>query len=70
MNDIELKISCPFCSERTDLLINKFAYARWQKGMLVQDAFPKRSATDRETLISGLCEKCQDEYLTPPNELP
>lgn len=37
------------------------AYEAWQMGMCIQNAWPDGSATDRETLISGICPVCQKE---------
>lgn len=56
-----LKSSCVYCGKRTEVEIKSFKdYANWQEnGMLCQQAFPYLSATERETLISGLCPACQ-----------
>jgi hypothetical protein len=34
----------------------------------VQDAFPTMSATDRESLISGLCADCQATFFAEDDE--
>lgn len=52
---------CPFCKSTTWLSVPVEAYEAWQMGMRIQHAWPDGSATDRETLISGVCPKCQKE---------
>jgi hypothetical protein len=37
------------------------AYRKYEQGMAVQDAFPDRSADDREFLITGICPECWDK---------
>lgn len=51
---------CPKCNKPSYVDIPKDAYEKWQFGMLVQDAWPEGSATEHETLISGLCKECQE----------
>ena len=51
---------CPKCNKPSYVDIPKDAYEKWQFGMLVQDAWPEGSATERETLISGLCKEFQE----------
>ena len=52
---------CPCCGIGTCLALDIEAVADWRNGALAQDVFPELSATDRETIISGLCEECQSE---------
>ena len=42
---------CPFCKSITWVSVPVEAYEAWLDG----------SATDRETLISGICPECQKE---------
>lgn len=58
---------CPKCNKPSYVDIPKDAYEKWQFGMLIQDAWPEGSATEREILISGLCKNCQEGVIT--NEL-
>jgi hypothetical protein len=37
------------------------AYRKYEQGMAVLDAFPDRSADDREFLITGICPECWDK---------
>lgn len=56
---VTVSCSCPFCGKETALLVPARGYLRWQDGELIQNALPDLSASERETLISGLCESCQ-----------
>lgn len=52
---------CPFCKNVTWLSVPVDAYEAFQIGVNIQDAWPDGSATDRETLLSGICPECQKE---------
>lgn len=52
---------CPFCHANTSVTLPKDSYTRWKSGSSIQDAWPGGSATERETLISGLCDVCQGD---------
>lgn len=57
---IEIMISCPFCGEPNVIAISEEEYENYYiKGMLIQDAMPDLTATEREMLISGICPSCQ-----------
>lgn len=51
---------CPKCAQPSYVDIPKDAYERWQFGLLIQDAWPEGTSTERETLVSGLCKNCQE----------
>lgn len=51
---------CPFCGATSEIEVEDFdGFMNYQMGATVQEAFPRMSATDREKLISGMCEECQ-----------
>lgn len=52
---------CPCCGVHTYLALDIEAVDEWRNGALAQNVFPELSVTDRETIISGLCEDCQSE---------
>lgn len=57
---INAMIICPFCNSDYEVKIaNEDGYFKWVTGELIQNALPELSATDRESLISGLCPDCQ-----------
>lgn len=51
---------CPKCNKPIYVEMPKDEYERWPFSILIQDAWPEGSATERETLISGLCKDCQE----------
>ena len=57
---IEIITSCTFCGEPNVITISEEEYTNYYiKGMLIQDAMPDLTATEREMLISGICPSCQ-----------
>ena len=61
MGKIVVKVTCPFCGNESEVVVNEKDFNAWQNGELAQKAFPYLNATQREILISGLCEKCQND---------
>lgn len=55
---MSIEKKCPFCCTLTSIEVNLTKYEKWQNGESIQKAMPELSATERETLISGLCPKC------------
>lgn len=51
---------CPVCGQTAQVSIPVESYDKWRTGTLLQKAWPEGSATERETLISGLCPRCQE----------
>ena len=53
---------CPFCGKVNEIHIDPNVYIEWKfNGRSIQNVAPYMSATEREMLISGICEKCQKE---------
>lgn len=61
MNSIYVYRTCPFCGKKTQIVISQHDYDNWCNGALVNNAFPYLTATERESIISGLCPDCQKE---------
>ena len=61
MASVLITKACPFCKRRYQNVFDADAYRKWEHGMTVQDAFPDRSADDREFLITGICPECWDK---------
>lgn len=57
-----IRSTCPFCGKLNHIHALQSEFDAWQAGALVQDAFPTMSATDRESLISGMCPECQSSF--------
>lgn len=64
METIIKKIKCPFCGSTTEIAVPIDGLIAWEDGALVQNAFPRLSATERETLISGMCLSCQRDFFS------
>lgn len=56
-----IEVTCPFCSKKSTLDVDHNQYKKFVQGELVQRAFPKLKASQRELLITGMCQDCQDK---------
>jgi hypothetical protein len=63
-----IRSTCPCCGTLNHIHALQSEFDAWQAGALVQDAFPTMSATDRESLISGLCPDCQATFFADDDE--
>ena len=59
---------CPFCGHGNEVEVNEADYWDWDDGVLAQDAFPYLSASEREMLISGICNQCWDKMFREDGE--
>lgn len=59
---LNVEVVCPFCGSVSFVEVNANDFERWQSGELAQKSFPYLTASERETLISGMCEFCQEEF--------
>lgn len=52
---------CPICKNEHSVKVNFTDWDRYLNGALAQNAFPSPlyTATERESIISGLCPDCQ-----------
>lgn len=60
--------TCPFCGKTTRIEVDETAFANWQNGMLIQDALPMTTATEREVIKTGMCVACQNMIFGEPCE--
>lgn len=59
---IRFEAVCMLCDQPVAVdQLDAGAFAAWQAGAYVQDAFPRMSASEREVLVSGTHAKCFDE---------
>ena len=61
MTQISIAVTCPFCGTDHIVEVDFNGWLNYMGGMAIQRAFPKMSATDREKLITGMCEACQND---------
>ena len=59
MRNVIVEIYCPICGKAHYVEVNENAYWNWRDGMLIQNAMPDLTPTEREQLISRLCPDCQ-----------
>ena len=63
------RTTCPFCGEPAELTgLDPNAFAAWQSGVYVQNAFPGLSADQREILVSGTHGECFDQLFPEEEE--
>ena len=62
--DAWVKVTCPLCGNVTLLAVVEEDFRAWEEGALIQNVMPYMDATERETLISGLCEVCQGNFFS------
>lgn len=54
-----LVATCPSCNSKRTLYVDFNSLHSWVMGsVLVQRAFPSLSDTDREALMTGICDTC------------
>ena len=69
MFDAEVVVVCPFCHKLTTIQVVEEDYLAWKyDGVLIQNAMPYLPANVREMLISGLCNDCQAEMFSIPED--
>lgn len=54
---------CVICGVRPRVTVTRDGWTKYQKGALVQVAFPEMDADQREMLINGTHPKCWDKML-------
>ena len=54
----KVQVDCNLCSKGFILHVHEKDLADWREGKLIQDAMPYLSASERELLISNICEDC------------
>jgi hypothetical protein len=58
---VRFETRCMLCEQPVAVdRLDPEAFAAWQAGAYVQDAFPNMSASEREALVSGSHAKCFD----------
>ena len=61
LTGVKIPCKCPFCGAFYWIFSEQKNWDAYEAGALVQDAFPDLTATERESIISGICATCQDE---------
>lgn len=58
MNIIKIETTCPFCGKKQIVTVKSEDYDKWKNGELIQTAFPYLTPSEREALITGICDDC------------
>lgn len=57
-----LEAKCPFCHKTSKLTLPTSEWLKglhaYKNGAVAQDAWPKLSPSQRELIITGICDKC------------
>lgn len=67
-NTVTFENSCPWCGRDYTWEVPTEGYDNWRGGMLIQDAFPTLSATEREYFLTGFCAECQKKIFGDEEE--
>lgn len=59
-----VEIICPCCRRTQSIAVNFTDFMEWQKGALVQEAFPYLNANEREAFITGICPNCWEKLFS------
>jgi len=54
---------CPGCEMLTHTMLPTLGLARWIEGESIQDAMPELTPSQRESLLTGLCDRCYPDDL-------
>lgn len=60
--------TCPFCGEYHEVEVSEADYCAWQGGELIQNAMSYLSEDEREILITGICSKCWNSFVSSSEE--
>lgn len=71
---IRVTTTCPSCGKTYSIEIPQedsqsfIAYAKEEQHRLIQNVIPHADATICESLISGFCKECQDDFFGNMND--
>lgn len=53
-------MACMLCGESGRIVVDEAGLEAWESGVLIQDALPELSASEREQLMTGIHAECWD----------
>jgi hypothetical protein len=56
-----LTTRCPQCQSTQEITVSHQELFNYRNGAFIQNAFRKLTASQREALLTGYCDKCWDE---------
>jgi hypothetical protein len=60
METMRIAKTCPMCSQPSEIEVSVVEFEAYQRGTLVQDAFPTLTASEREVVKTGIHADCWD----------
>lgn len=63
---MKIVVKCPVCivcRQQTRVMVEEDDFYKWQGGMLIQDAFPYLTPTQRELMVSGTHQLCWNKFI-------
>lgn len=63
---MDLVQTCPFCGKTTTVKVSQVALSAYRAGAMIYEAFPKKSAAEREVIKTGMCYDCQEKTFHNP----
>ena len=58
MNIIKIEKTCPLCGKKQIVMVKCEDDDKWKNGGLIQTAVPYLTPSEREALITGICDDC------------
>lgn len=62
--DVTLTTKCPLCGRSHTIMLDRKEYydgmTALERGALIQEAFPNFTPTQREFIMTGICNVCWD----------
>lgn len=59
---------CMGCGKNSIIRAHWFQFVAWERGMLIQDAFPELNPAERELLKTGTHPECWDKMFSEEEE--
>lgn len=67
--DLKIVLRCLICEDTFIIDANTEDFNKWREGKTnIQDCFPYMSPSNKELLLSGICEDCWDEMFKENEE--
>lgn len=68
MANMAIVNQCPWCGKDYEIRVPYAGYIKWRNGVLIENAFPTLTTTERECIITGYCEACQNKLFGDEEE--
>lgn len=59
---------CPLCGQQHAIEVSDMGLIAYNRGALIQDAFPDLTKEEREMLMTGICPECWIELFEDKEE--